>query len=201
MAQIDTGIEVRKVSEATPGLGSKRIALKEIPLVDLSPLQEGDDDAKAATAEALRRACIDIGFFYIENHGVPKRAIDTLYEASRGFFDLDVEHKMEVDIAKSSFGRGYIPLCGEKNNSKSMGDLKETFDMAIEIAAEDPDYRAGNPALRPQPLAFGIARVQAGDGALLQRDHGAQPSALPGLCAGPWVARGLLPANARQAPR
>lgn len=149
MAQIDTGIERRKVSAATPGLDSKRIARQEIPVIDLSPLQGDAAAAKAAMAEAVRRACIDIGFFYIENHGVPQPAIDTLYAASGKFFDLDLEHKMEVDLAKSSFGRGYIPLCGEKNNSTTLGDLKETFDMAVEIAAEDPDYQSGNPLYGP----------------------------------------------------
>ena len=63
MAQIDTGIEVRKVSELTPGLDSKRIAVQEIPLVDLSAMQDGDVAAKAERGNALRRACIDIGFF------------------------------------------------------------------------------------------------------------------------------------------
>jgi isopenicillin N synthase-like dioxygenase len=100
-------------------------------------------------AAELRRACIDIGFFYIRDHGVPKKAIEGLYQASRGFFALDLEDKVEIDIAKSSFNRGYIPLYGEKNNSKSKGDVKETFDMAIEIAADDPDVLAGNPLCGP----------------------------------------------------
>jgi len=149
MSQIDTGIEIRTVSEATPGLESKRMALTEIPVIDVSPLAGGGAAAKAAMAAALRRACIDIGFFYIRGHGVPRAAIEGLYQASRGFFALDLADKMEIDIAKSAFNRGYIPLYGEKNNSKSKGDLKETFDMAIEIARDDPDFLAGNPLYGP----------------------------------------------------
>jgi isopenicillin N synthase-like dioxygenase len=160
MAQIDTGIQVRRVSEATPGLDSKRVALTDIPIIDLSPLQGAAAAAKTYMAAALRRACIDIGFFYIRNHRVPMLAIDDLYAASRGFFDLDLKHKMEIDIAKSSFNRGYIPLFGEKNNSKSKGDLKETFDMAIEVEEEDPDLQVGNPLYGPNQWPSAMPEFQ-----------------------------------------
>ena len=149
MAEVDTGIQVRKVSEETAGLGSKRVPLKDIPVIDLSSLLEGDTAGKEKMASDLRRACIDIGFFYIRNHGVPAAAIESLYGASHGFFGLSLEEKAEIDIAKSAFNRGYIPLYGEKNNSKSKGDLKETFDMAVEIADDDPDFLAGNPLYGP----------------------------------------------------
>ena len=149
MAEVDTGIQVRKVSEETAGLDSKRVPIKDIPVIDLSPLLDGGEVGKQEMAKELRRACIDIGFFYIRNHGVPAAAIEDLYGASKSFFDLSLEEKAEIDIAKSAFNRGYIPLYGEKNNSKSKGDVKETFDMAVEIADDDPDFLAGNPLYGP----------------------------------------------------
>ena len=149
MSQIDTGVGVRRVSADTPGLESKRLPLTEIPVIDVSPMMGTDAAAKHAMARALRRACIDIGFFYVRGHGVPAAAIEELYAASRAFFDLDLADKMEIDIARSAFNRGYIPLYGEKNNSKSKGDVKETFDMAVEVAPDDPDFLAGNPLYGP----------------------------------------------------
>ena len=40
-------------------------------------------------------------------------------------------------------------MYGEKNNEHSKGDAKETFDMAIDIRENDPDYLAGNPLYGP----------------------------------------------------
>ncbi len=149
MADLDTGVTLRKVSGATPGLTSKRVALSEIPVIDLAALDGGDRQAKTGLAQDLRRACIDIGFFYIEGHGVPESANEALFQASQAFFDLPEAAKLEIDVSKSAFNRGYIPLFGEKNNSTSKGDLKETFDMAIELGLDDPDVMAGNPLYGP----------------------------------------------------
>ena len=149
MAELDTGVAIRKVSEATPGLSSRRVPLTEIPVIDLSPLGGTDAAAKRAMSEQLRRACIDIGFFYIRGHGVPGAAIDALLDISHRFFALPEDDKLEIDIAKSAFNRGYIPLYGEKNNANSKGDVKETFDMAVEIAPDDPVLAEGNPLYGP----------------------------------------------------
>ncbi len=149
MAEVDTGVTRRKVSEATPGLASKRVALTEIPVIDLSPLAGGSADEIAAMARALRDACINIGFFYIRGHGVTQDRIDGLFDISHRFFDLPLDNKQEIDISKSAFNRGYIPMYGEKNNSKSKGDVKETFDMALEVAPDDPDVLSGNPLYGP----------------------------------------------------
>lgn len=149
MAELDTGVSLRKVSKATPGLASKRVPLHEIPVIDMAALDVGSAAEKASMAADLRRACIDIGFFYIRGHGVPDATIEALYGISSRFFDLPLDAKLEIDIAHSGFNRGYIPMYGEKNNSKSKGDVKETFDMAVEVAKDDPDFLAGNALYGP----------------------------------------------------
>jgi len=146
---INTGVDVRQISDATPGLNSKRVAFKEIPIIDFSAMQSPNDSAKHILAKEVLRACTDVGFFYIKNHGVAQESINGLLKASREFFSQDIAEKNKVDISKSSFSRGYIPLYGEKNNEHSKGDLKETFDIAIDIAQDDPDYLAGNPLYGP----------------------------------------------------
>ena len=78
-------------------------------------------------AGEIYRACTEVGFFYIKNHGIEQQVIDDLLATSRRFFALDESQKMAIDITHSSFSRGYIPMCGEKNNQHSKGDLKETF--------------------------------------------------------------------------
>lgn len=149
MPEVDTGVERRRVSEATPGLSFKRLAFTEIPMIDFSAMLGDDEQAKRRLAGELRRACVDVGFFYVANHGFAQSVIDEVFSASRRFFALDTARKLEIDIAKSSFNRGYIPLHGEKNNATAKGDLKESFDMAIEITGDDPDFQAGNPLYGP----------------------------------------------------
>ncbi|MGI9303776.1 MAG: isopenicillin N synthase family dioxygenase [Gammaproteobacteria bacterium] len=146
---LDTGVDVRKISNATPGLSSKRPAFTEIPIIDFSAMRSANDRARRSLAQDVLRACTEVGFFYVKHHGVPHKAIDRLLAASREFFSQDTAEKMKIDIAKSSFSRGYIPLYGEKNNEHSKGDIKETFDVAIDIDEHDPDYLAGNPLYGP----------------------------------------------------
>jgi len=146
---IDTGVEVRKISAATPGLESRRLAFTEIPIVDFAPMQSDDVKGTQSLADDVYKACTEVGFFYIKNHGVTQSNINELLDISHQFFALDDKDKMAIDISRSSFSRGYIPMCGEKNNQHSKGDLKETFDMAIEIDDADPDFLAGNPLYGP----------------------------------------------------
>ena len=146
---INTGVEVRAISDTTPGLSAKRPAFTEIPILDFSAMQADDQHAKQAVAKEIFHACTEVGFFYIKNHGIPQDSINRLLAASRDFFAQDEAEKMKIDIANSSYSRGYIPMYGEKNNQYSEGDVKETFDMAIEIDDNDPDFLAGNPLYGP----------------------------------------------------
>ncbi len=145
---INTGVEVRNVSTSTPGLTSRRPAFTEIPVIDFSQLRGNTKDRQTLATE-IYQACTEVGFFYIENHGVPPSAMDKLMNVSHEFFALDLDKKLSIDISQSSFSRGYIPMCGEKNNEFSKGDLKETFDMAIEVGEDDADFIAGNPLYGP----------------------------------------------------
>ena len=146
---IDTGVQVRSVSAKTPGLESRSVAFTEIPVIDFSAMTSGSMQDKKEMAEDIYRACTEVGFLYIKNHGISQSSIERLFSASREFFALDDSLKQNIDIAHSSFGRGYIPMYGEKNNEHSKGDVKETFDMAIEIGEDDPDFLAGNPLYGP----------------------------------------------------
>lgn len=157
---IDTGVELRRVSAATPGLTSKRVPFTEIPVIDFSAMAGDDAEAQAELSREIDVACTDVGFFYVSNHGVPAAVTEALFAASRWFFAQNLDTKLAIDISRSSVNRGYIPMFGEKNNSKSQGDVKETFDMAIEIGPDDPDYLAGNPLYGPNQWPAGAPHFQ-----------------------------------------
>ena len=146
---IDTGVDIRSVSATTPGLASRRPAFTEIPLIDFSAMRSDSNERKATLAREVYDACANVGFLYIKNHGISREDMEILLDTSRQFFDMDDDEKMKIDISQSSFSRGYIPMYGEKNNEHSKGDKKETFDMAIEVSRDDPDFLAGNPLYGP----------------------------------------------------
>ena len=44
----------------------ERVALESLPIIDLSPFAKGGSaEARAEVGRQVRRACVDIGFFYL----------------------------------------------------------------------------------------------------------------------------------------
>ncbi|KAA3469100.1 1-aminocyclopropane-1-carboxylate oxidase-like [Gossypium australe] len=71
----------------------------QLPIVDLS------SPDRFSTANSIRQACIDHGFFYLVNHGVDEELVNKVFEQSSKFFSLPIEEKMKVVIKNySDFG-------------------------------------------------------------------------------------------------
>jgi isopenicillin N synthase-like dioxygenase len=98
-------------------------------------------------AARLRRAAEGTGFFYISNHGVPKRVIEAAFEASHRFFQLPLEEKRRVQINR--LHRGFIETGGAKMYDRAKVDLKESYLWGLELGEDDPDVRAGKPLMGP----------------------------------------------------
>eukprot|EP00933_Yihiella_yeosuensis_P031769 TRINITY_DN25385_c0_g2_i1.p1 TRINITY_DN25385_c0_g2~~TRINITY_DN25385_c0_g2_i1.p1 ORF type:complete len:363 (-),score=99.13 TRINITY_DN25385_c0_g2_i1:376-1464(-) len=117
-----------------------------VPIIDIAALNGSDAAAKEAVARQIGKACKDIGFFVVVNHGVPKDVVDKAWDETFGFFDLPLEEKKKLipeDEAKYPYG--YSVLGGETLSKgkevdsvqasngdepkKSSGDLKEMFQM------------------------------------------------------------------------
>jgi isopenicillin N synthase-like dioxygenase len=69
----------------------------EVPILDLAPLLEAQDIARLA--ERLRHACETIGFFYVQHHGVPQQVTDDVFAATRRYFDLPLEERLQMKIS------------------------------------------------------------------------------------------------------
>jgi isopenicillin N synthase-like dioxygenase len=119
-----------------------------VPVIDVSALRSDDPGGVAMVADQIGAAARDIGFFYVVGTGVPSEVFDDLLTASKEFFALPVETKMQTYIGRSDCHRGYVPQ-GEEVFAGGMIDLKEAYDCALELPADDPDYLAGNPMLGP----------------------------------------------------
>jgi isopenicillin N synthase-like dioxygenase len=94
-----------------------------IPCIDIG------DPGQAAPEVA--RACAELGFFCVTNHGVDRRVLAEAWVAARAFFDLTLEQKMQAAMPEPGYPYGYSPLAGEalarSTGDASPPDRKETF--------------------------------------------------------------------------
>jgi isopenicillin N synthase-like dioxygenase len=119
--------------------------MDDIPVIDIAPLGGADEPARAAVARALGRACRDIGFFYITGHGIADATVAGAFDAARRFFALPLPDKEAVSITRSPHNRGYVGLQGERLDEARPADLKEAFNVGLELAPDHPEVVAGKP--------------------------------------------------------
>lgn len=119
-----------------------------VPIVDISGLRSSDLEERRRVATEIGSAASEVGFLYISGSGIDESLFDRMLEATKAFFALPVEEKMRSYIGSSRCHRGYVPV-GEEGVESGTPDLKEAFDTALDLPADDPDYLAGNPMLGP----------------------------------------------------
>lgn len=129
-----------------------------LPIIDVAGLVR-DPEPDADTAAAIGRACREFGFFYVRGHGVPTELSDRLDAAAREFFELPVEAKTEISMARGGRAwRGYFPVGGELTSGRP--DLKEGLYFGTESATSDRPLHGPNlfparvPALGPAVLSY-----------------------------------------------
>ena len=121
--------------------GVDRIAVNDLPVIDLSPFTgNGSATERARTIAAIRSACINIGFFQISGHGVSIEEFDQLHDYGMQFFALPTAEKMKLDASKHPFNRGYIRPGGVNPgaNPDKTADIKERFAMCREYYPGEP---------------------------------------------------------------
>lgn len=135
-----------------PGLLAERVPLEAIPVIDLAPLLHGDAEARKATALRIGKACRDIGFFYVRNHGISDEQVARTFAEAKRFFDLPVERKQAIAIEHSPCHRGYFALGGENLDpakQQDAGDFKEGIKIGRDLPPDHPRVRAGTPLHGP----------------------------------------------------
>lgn len=147
MVMVKTGNGLRPVGKA--GLDVKQVAFEQIPVIDLADMFLPAPQKRHDVGRAVRKACTEVGFFYVRNHGVSQQTLSDCYERSRQFFALPLAEKNRIHIRNSANHRGYGPLLEENTNPESLGDLHEAFDLACDIPASDPDVLAGKSLYGP----------------------------------------------------
>lgn len=117
----------------------------KIPVIDVSALQGNDEDALNRAAAELGTACREVGFFYAAGHGISAEAREAAFDAAHRFFALPVAEKGKASIVHSMHNRGYVEMGGERLDETKPGDLKEAYNIGLDLAADDPEVLAGMP--------------------------------------------------------
>ena len=109
-----------------------------LPVIDLSAGEE-------AIAAGIGAAARGVGFFYVTGHGVDPGLTAAVFAGSRDFFALPVAVKERQSIRLSPHNRGYVGLKGESLDPTTAPDLKEAYNIGLELAADDPRVMRGEP--------------------------------------------------------
>ena len=133
---------------AEPDLASWRsahpLASDAIPVIDLGPFLDGSD--RRGVASQIGAACRGSGFLYLCNHGVPAELVAATMAQAQRFFALPEQQKMAVHIERSPSHRGYFPVFAENTDPTQHADLKEGFDLGLDLPPDAPA------SLRAKPL-------------------------------------------------
>ena len=93
----------------------------EIPKLSLNNLVNNDK----AQIKLLSSAWSNHGFFIITDHDIPHSLVDSAYEYSKKFFDLDLKTKNLYSFRENAGARGYTPFGKETALGETVPDLKE----------------------------------------------------------------------------
>jgi len=113
------------------GTSDDRSSFHDIPSIDIS-------DTNAA--EKISVTCREIGFFYLEGHGLAPEEIDVVFRESKALFALPTEEKTK--LSDKVMSRGYTAMQEETLDPAHQmeGDTKEGFYIGRDIPKTDPRY-------------------------------------------------------------
>jgi len=120
-----------------------------IPLIDVAPLLAADAEGERRVAAAIGEACRGIGFFYITGHGVAPAELAGVFAKAAEFFQSPPAAKNRSAFVGPGGNRGYIRLGAETLDPGKPPDVKEAFNIGLELAPDDPDLVARKPFRAP----------------------------------------------------
>ena len=68
-----------------------------IPTIDISPLLRGLNSKKSKqTIKKIEKACVEVGFFQVINHGISKKQIQSISNVGNIFFKSSEQNKIKL---------------------------------------------------------------------------------------------------------
>lgn len=134
-------------SQLRPGL-VQRMPLSSasatpIPIIDVGTLRQASSPLaeRVRVGKQIGKACEEVGFFVIVNHGVGEATTGAAWDQTAAFFDMPIEAKVGPGkhlLMTDTFPYGYSPFGGEKlDKGKVMVDGEANDDEALKGKAGD----------------------------------------------------------------
>lgn len=119
--------------------------LHSIPIIDIGSLREpSTPQEEQAVAQSMHQALRDVGFLYVQNHGIDPALDNTLLTQAQSFFSQSNDEKMKIAMAKGGRAwRGYFPVGGELTSGYP--DQKEGIYFGRELDTSHPAVKANTP--------------------------------------------------------
>ncbi len=121
----------------------------QIPIIDISRLVARDGAGEREVARQIGEACRGIGFFYITGHGIAPATRAHVFAVAADFFGAPAHLKDATAFTGADGNRGYIRLAGEALDPGKPPDMKEAFNIGLDLAADDPELIARKPFRAP----------------------------------------------------
>ncbi|KAH8822596.1 hypothetical protein DL96DRAFT_1618403 [Flagelloscypha sp. PMI_526] len=151
---------------------TKPSSFQTIPIIDLTNAESNDPSLRAQLAAEIKKACIEVGFFYVSNHGIAECIFGDILSAMKEFFSLSLEEKLQIENKKSPNFKGYSPLLSGNNDPNNDGDLQEGFEFGYEPVVDsgvaDNGFMGANvwpeslPSFRVKALSYYHAALKLG---------------------------------------
>ena len=110
--------------------------MDDLALVDISPISGGGHDPR--TVSLIGKACHDVGFLYVDGHGIPGELITRMRRAVADYFDRGDADKHADCVLPDNY-RGYIPFgFFTENRGGQDADEYEGYKLHFETDAADP---------------------------------------------------------------
>ncbi|XP_071478190.1 uncharacterized protein [Diadema antillarum] len=105
----------------------------KIPVIDFSAYSldrnEPDSDRIQSLVNDVHEALKTVGFLYLVNHGIPEATVNSVFSASKRFFEMPEEIKAEYESINVYEG-GYDHMGKERCNIERPADLKQSFNYS-----------------------------------------------------------------------
>ncbi len=116
-----------------------------IPVIDVTGLKSGSPGVLDRVAREIGEAARGIGFFALTGHGVGADEQAAIFAAARRLFELPVADKEKLSIERVGNNRGWVRLGGEALDPGKPADLKEAFNVGLDLPADDPEIQENRP--------------------------------------------------------
>ena len=121
--------------------------LQTIPVLKLNDFVGAGSESRAQFARGIGAALTEIGFFALEEHGVPADCMAAAYQAAEKFFLLPEQTKKNYITGRGG-QRGYTSFGKEHAKDATAPDLKEFWHVGRDCALSPSEVPEFLPAMR-----------------------------------------------------